>query len=341
MRETILTVATIFWVFASAAVAAESTSMFGAWYSDAYKKYYAGNYAEGLAVIDRELKEHPRSTLAISMRGLFLQSSGRNKEAIETYSQSLAIDPDDVFALQGRSGAYQHLLDYPKAIKDLDAAIQLEPENGCLFNNRAICYEYQGNLDNALRDYNKACKLHPTESRHYLRRSSVYFKLGKEDLAKEDCERAGELAFEQLGATKNRRVLQEDRYAAFMGLKNYQRANDIAGDILKEFPQASSVLTRYAFAQMKLGNYKEAIDYSNRAMKKEPDNAWQLYAVRGRANYFLGNYKQALADFNISIEKQEQAAGVFWRGKTQEKLGNKAAAARDAARAKALYYYAD
>ncbi len=71
----------------------------------------------------------------------------------------------------------------------------------------------------------------------------------------------------------------------------------------------------------RLGNYKQAIEDYNRAIEINPAVA-EIYNDRGYTNFIIGNYKRAIEDYNRAIEIKPAAAFYDNRGAAYNILGN-------------------
>jgi len=78
-----------------------------------------------------------------------------------------------------------------------------------------------------------------------------------------------------------------------------------------------------------LGNYQQAIEDFDRAIELDPEFA-EAYWGRGKTYHGLGNYQRAIEDFNRAIELDPEFAEVYWdRGKTYNELGSRQQALED------------
>jgi tetratricopeptide (TPR) repeat protein len=76
-----------------------------------------------------------------------------------------------------------------------------------------------------------------------------------------------------------------------------------------------------------LGNYRQAIEDYNRSIEIKPGAV--SYNDRGAAYADLGNYRQAIEDYNRSIEIKPSAVSYFNRGVMYARLGNNNLAVND------------
>ena len=78
-----------------------------------------------------------------------------------------------------------------------------------------------------------------------------------------------------------------------------------------------------------IGDYQEAIKDFDRAIELDPKLAG-AYWGRGKTYHELGDYQEAIKDFDRAIELDPKLGGAYWsRGKTYQKFGNQQQADED------------
>jgi lipoprotein NlpI len=75
-------------------------------------------------------------------------------------------------------------------------------------------------------------------------------------------------------------------------------------------PSASESL-KQATQAVQQGNYEQAVDHLNDAIRQEPKYALPYY-LRGRANFCLGNIKKSVADFDKYVQLEPAAESRQW-----------------------------
>lgn len=126
-------------------------------------------------------------------RGLTAAQDGNHEQAIEDFTKSIELNPNDSITLNNRGNIYLSIGELVKAIKDYDKAINLNPELSMGWMNRGSAYLYKKELNQAVQDYSKAIELDPNEDAAWKNRASAYISLGKLKQAFEDCQKALEL----------------------------------------------------------------------------------------------------------------------------------------------------
>jgi len=94
-----------------------------------------------------------------------LFSSGQYQQALDTYSECLAIDPENdsinSTIYSNRAAAYMKLGKYEQAKEDCDKTIQMDPNYVKAYLRRATCNAQLGNHEDVVRDYEKLTQMEP------------------------------------------------------------------------------------------------------------------------------------------------------------------------------------
>lgn len=78
---------------------------------------------------------------------------GTFEKAVEYFSKSLELYPDDPQALLNRGNAYRQLSEFDLAIENYSQAIIINPDYGAAYGNRADLNQRLGNVNLAIQDY--------------------------------------------------------------------------------------------------------------------------------------------------------------------------------------------
>jgi tetratricopeptide (TPR) repeat protein len=129
-------------------------------------------------------------TFGLQMMNIYNpQHDALNSKMINLLDETLAIDPDNVWALKERALMYSHLKRWRQAITDYDKALVLDPKDFATLNDRALAKIEIGDTQAAILDLdevirNKERQLHHSES--YQARADAYMKTRQWDLAVRD-----------------------------------------------------------------------------------------------------------------------------------------------------------
>jgi len=137
-----------------------------------------------------KLKEDLFETILSSAEGFFYKGNvyyhdGKFKEAIDSYTEAIKLNPKDAQAYANRGVAYAHLKQYERAIyahlkqyeraiEDFNEAINITPKDAMAYNNRGLAYAYLKEYNKAIEDYNKAIKINPKDANVYFNFACMY-----------------------------------------------------------------------------------------------------------------------------------------------------------------------
>jgi tetratricopeptide (TPR) repeat protein len=208
----------------------------------------------------------PQNSGAYGNRGLIYYTKGNYDQAIEDYNKAIEFYPQEALSYYNRGLAYGAKRNYDQAIKDLNKAIELNPEYANAYGARGGFHHNKGNFDQAIKDLNKALELNPRDADAYSSRGQTYNSKHNYDQAIGDFDKAILLAPQNFSAYINR------------GIAYYNKG--IKGD---------------------KGGYDQAIKDLNKAIELNPQEG-SAYWVRAAVYEKLGQTAAAKADLQKSKE---------------------------------------
>jgi tetratricopeptide (TPR) repeat protein len=217
--------------------------------------------------------------------------------AIEIYSKGLeneqALTNEQRSALlRARAFAYWFSKDLPRAEEDLTAAVKLGVSLDQAYFDRAEIYLHEDRLDQALSDFEAGAKLFPNNARFPYGQGRV-----------------------------------------FAARREFARSIGYYSEAIRLDPKNNEYWLWRAESYNRAGQHREAIEEYDRALalgRFSARLAAQLHNGRGHANLRMGNYKAAIADFDLSIERYpDSPMALRWRGFAFEKGGDVARARKD------------
>ena len=117
------------------------------------------------------IKEKPEAAIAdfdiVFNRGNSHIELGNYQAAIEDYTETIKLDPNDAATYNNRGHSQAELGNYQIAIEDYTKAIKLDPNYTEAYNNRGYSQDELGNHPAAIEDYTKAIKLDPNDAAAY------------------------------------------------------------------------------------------------------------------------------------------------------------------------------
>ena len=96
--------------------------------------------------------------------------------------------------------AYFMLSQFDSAINDYTKTLEINPNDAVALNNRAASFHDRKKYSEALIDYNRALQLHPSYSNCLFNRGQLHFKLGLYNEAITDFTKSYEISGRRLSA---------------------------------------------------------------------------------------------------------------------------------------------
>lgn len=134
------------------------------------------------------------------IKGDDLYAAKNYKEAINYFSQAIALDATQVKGFWYRADSYRAMSNYDFAVKDYTSAIAIEPSNSKFYKLRGDCYYNLKLFTVAEKDYSKGLEIDPNNATLWLYRGDCYLAQKQNDKACTDYKKA-----QQLGA-RNARI---------------------------------------------------------------------------------------------------------------------------------------
>ena len=120
----------------------------------------------------------------------------QHEEAIDAYSRSIDLQPNDVVSYNNRGVTRGKLHQYEAAIADFDEALRIDPYYSSAYMNRGIAKKNLDQHEAAIKDYSKAISLKSDYAGAYYNRGITHLTLGNKEAARRDLEKTHMLARE-------------------------------------------------------------------------------------------------------------------------------------------------
>jgi len=208
------------------------------WSEQGYAASQSGDLNDAIDAYSNAIALNPKYGQFYLRRGGAYFSLGKYDEAIKDFNKGIDTSPiiSDVFyGLRGF--AYFQLGNYNQAIKDYDKAIKQNPKNESAYTGRGRAYWNLGNHNKAMRDYDRSIEINPKEAYCYIIRGLAYSQLGNYNQAIQDYDKAIEIDPKDGGLYFNRgRAYAEIGDARYlMDIKTAARLGiKVAQDFLKK-----------------------------------------------------------------------------------------------------------
>jgi tetratricopeptide (TPR) repeat protein len=245
-----------------------------------------------------------RSTIdALVAEGNAFMARARTTEALESYQQALALEPDCVAALNNRGVALRNLGRAADALASFDAALAIQPEHCDALNNRGRALVDLGRGDAALGSFDKALATSPRRARTLNNRGNALMKLGRAEEALANYEEA--LALEPRAADAH-----NNRGTALRQLGRHEQALASFAQTLALLPGNAEALCNLGHTLLDLARPEDALASYDLAIAPRPDYD-QAHNGRGNALARLGRENEALASYDRAILFAPGAAPAY------------------------------
>lgn len=142
-----------------------------------------GNYVASDADLKALALLQPESAKESLARGMIYLSAGKLDEAVADFSQAIARDPSNQWALADRGLAYVWKQEFDKAKADFAATDAIDPKNGVVQRGRALLADMQGDYEAAAAGFADALVTDPSNTLARLRLASDLSELGRSEEA--------------------------------------------------------------------------------------------------------------------------------------------------------------
>lgn len=230
------------------------------------------------------------------------KKSKTNTEAIEHFSNTLKLDPNNRKAYLFRASHYEDSKQYTKAIKDYEKLMELDPHNiEYHYRSRGKAKFGMGQYQEAIKDYEKALSLTKVWE------SNLYNLIGRANQALGEYKKALEY-HEKATKSSHMGNVDMDRGFAKLGLGQNEEVIEICDEFIKnhnnlEYVESIYILRGQALSQ--LGRYEKALeDFKTFLSLKSDPMVHEMQAdtllLIGRCH---GALKEAEAALNLSSSK--------------------------------------
>ena len=118
-------------------------------------------FDEALASYDQAIAINPDYAEAYNNRGVALKKLKRHDEALASYDQAIAINPDYAEAYNNRGNALQEDKFFDEALASYKQAIEINPDYAEAYYNCGVIFQSRKHLDEAINNYNHAININP------------------------------------------------------------------------------------------------------------------------------------------------------------------------------------
>lgn len=174
----------------------------------------------------------------------------------------------------------------------------------CDYYALGTLYHFDGDYEKAIENYDKAIGWWKTYSDAYEARGDAYAALGKPELAAESYRKAAATTQDTPGELNDRCWTRAIRGAPL------DRALADCTKVLKDYPDASSVLQSRCFVYYRMGRFDDAIADCTHALVRRPKKPSALY-IRGLAELGKGDEEAGKADVAAAVNSYDRIEKIY------------------------------
>ena len=313
------------------------TSVF--YYDRGRFEYWAERYKDAVVSLTRGIELKPTEN-----KYLFRANSYMALEefdlALADFNSSIEIDPEFARAYYRRGILYKKMELLENASKDFKKAIELDPKYDDAMTELGFILIQMGKKD-AMKYFNKAIKINPCASNYFsrvaaraemLKRQNAIENFASGKVTKDDC--YADCTFNEKQVKDDIKDLDkaiafepEDAYylrlrvSRYKYLKQYENALADYEKLIELEPDEEEFYLEIAYCKYNTDKFAQTIEEIDTYLKMVDGSSDDfLYQTRGKANYELGNFENALNDFSKSLVLKETANSYYYRGLTNYKL---------------------
>lgn len=249
------------------------------------------------------IEQHPHETVIRKLYCDYLIYQGDYKNAGEQLSYVLDLAPTDVENWKRLMWVYLYMSNPQKTIETGEKALSYNPDE-------LSFYQIMGSAYYQLRDYDKSIEtylmlLEKDKASETLNESDIYSGLADAYHQKGEKEKAYE-CYEKAIALSPNNYLALNNYAYFLCLdgKDLDKAEQMSKATVNANPENVSYLDTYAWICFLKQDYKQALEYIEKAFGENGDEApsAEMYEHYGDILFMNGKPDEALAQWKKALE---------------------------------------
>jgi tetratricopeptide (TPR) repeat protein/V8-like Glu-specific endopeptidase len=281
-------------------------------------------YPQALAVYNRLIQIDPDQDSLYYERARTLYELGRYTQALVDCNRGIQLDPENANNYSGRRRVYDKLGREQEALSDLNLTIELQTKQGDR-NGLAINYLSRGirsytakKYPQAIADFDQAIKLDPINLEFYTAKSQTYEAMGKYSEGIVALTKSIELTQSEQNTNFQNQAIAHLITSYSARARLYEKAGNKAAaqsDALKTLSFDPSKIDNNSFKQQSytargqaydtLGQYPQAIADFDLALTLDPKHVL-TYLARGQTKNHAGKYPEAIADFELALKLDPQ-----------------------------------
>ncbi len=244
---------------------------------------------------------------------------GKFNEAVAQYSKALELNPNYANAYYNRGWVYYQLTNYTDCVRDMSKVIAYDDTFQPAYMMRGTAYYSLQFYQKAFADYQKAVELNPKdkislnnmglimEQENKNEEALKYYNLALEIDPNYKSAKNNRDAIQKIAAKSSQKTEQSTNNAhallvkadAELEKRDYQNAIALLDEAIQNNRNFRDAYEKRGWAKSRLGEYEQAIIDFNRALELGANKT--IYNKSGWAKYKLGWYEEAIADFDQAL----------------------------------------
>jgi len=266
------------------------------------------NRAEALMLSDILAETHPKEAKTHAIRGDLYYLDNQMDTALAAYKRSLELQKDVYNVWQQLFFIYNQQRDW-KTLKDITT------ESLEFFPNQAITYLFKGLAENQLKDYENALKSYGKGEKMSLDneklRAQILSNIGDVYHTQNQHTESDE-AFDKALKLDPENATVLNNYSYYLSLRkvNLEKAKQMSAYANKLQENNDSFLDTYAWILFEMGNYKEAKEWQEKAIKNGGEKSATILEHYGDILSKLGDSKGAVDYWKRAKENNSESKTI-------------------------------
>jgi tetratricopeptide (TPR) repeat protein len=225
--------------------------------------------------------------------------------------QVLDINPDNVSARMKLIEYSLIEMNYDETIKLCENGIEYNPDKMTFYYFLGMCYYQKDRVDDALRAYRGGIGQINKESDAFMV-SDIYARIG-DILQQKNMEKDAFAAYDSCLQWKEDNIECLNNYAYFLSIKggNLEKAEQMSLRTVKAQPTSSTFLDTYAWILFMQKRYKEALTYTDEAVKNDSDSSSVVFEHAGDIHAVNGDIPNALKYWRQAVRAGGNSPALF------------------------------
>ncbi len=263
--------------------------------------FFYGDNATAILDLDEALKLEPEYYKAVFYRGRARANMNKHEEAIADFTNAIRIEPKSVEAYNYRGCSQFELKKFDEAEADFNRAMDYAPTDPLYVKNRGLAREKQGKMDDAIADLEKAIELRPRDAKQFTALGQMLFRAKRYDDSIKMHLKADELdpTHHPIHAACVGDCLKEQGNWE-KAVKLYTIALERSSKNLDGY-RADICYCCRGYCLRRMENYDASLADHNRSLKINPNRA-ETYYQRAWTYRWLGQYNQAKEDYDKAVK---------------------------------------